>query len=175
MQTSINFHWRTAMLQSLSFLRDPWNNACTNCCRWIAFCSCIFVWNNFSIFHVFASLRSKTFSQLQDYTRLPVFHKNEKNNNHAMKKTACDCSFREKLQSVNENLVGAHACIWINYMCDYCIKQCYQARSESEEGEGNKSTQLRVQSITIACNMNKSATKFYQLGCPPVEHRLLYF
>ena len=37
-------------------------------------------------FQDFASLKSKTFSQL---------HRNEKNNNYVMKTTASDCPFRE--------------------------------------------------------------------------------
>lgn len=123
-------------------LLDPWNTACTDCCRWITFCSCIIACNNF---HVFKSWHPKTVSKLKDYSRLFFSQKWGTINNdvitvnkmfRTIKRMACDCSFRGKLQSVSGNLVVPNACIWRTYMYMYdnCIRLCYQERAESGEG-----------------------------------------
>jgi len=127
---NVNKFSRTAMVQCLNCPLDPWNTACTNCYRWITFCSCIIACNNFNVFQVLASLSLKQFHNyktIQGSLFSTKMKKMKKINNHSItvnemfptiKTTCSDCFFREKLQSVNGNLVGVHACIWITYTYD---------------------------------------------------------
>lgn len=103
---------------------------CANCCRRIAFYSCIIACNNFNVFSSLSTFKS--LMQFHNYKTIQ-----EQDNKRAIAvnkmfrlwKQRLLNTFSEKtIQSLNGNLEGVLASIWITY--DKCFVQRYQTRSE---------------------------------------------